>query len=155
MINIFKRFLGLFVNFFKIVEENRQVNVIRSISKDKEGYTVVFLSPITSEDSCQMYPFEIINQDFIKDQLRKSDIKILQSIITTEGDIHIGSKEYRGEKEVYTLRSVLSDEVWILTESELTNNKDVFNRLNKRYFYNYFNTKHFTQHKSKDENHGK
>lgn len=141
MKSVFKKLLGLFVNFYKIVEENTKLNIIRLVGKDQDGNTKVFISPIGAKENCQIYPNQIINKSFIKDQFRPSDIKILESIIITEGDIFIDSKKYQGDEELYILKSILNHEEWLFTEKEIKENKEILNRLNTRYFKKQLNIK--------------
>ena len=134
MKKILSKIPELFGRFFKLIEENKQTNVIHSIGKDDKNQTVIFLAPIGSNKMAEMKPHQIIQEPCIKKQLQPSDLKLIESLLISEGDIFIESKEYKGDEEIFNLKSVLIDESWTLTESEIKNNKTIFNRLNKRYF---------------------
>jgi hypothetical protein len=133
MAYFFKSFLNLFLNFFKVIEENQQLNIIRHIGKNDRGETIVLLSPISSNNTHQMFPHDIITQPLLKNQLRKPDIKLLEAVITCEGDIFFESIEYEDEREFLHLRSVLTNEHWRLCNNELLETPDIFNRINIRF----------------------
>lgn len=133
MIKIFKIILNFFVSFFKIIEENSQINIVRSIEKNLNGEVMVNVSGLNSNNKCKMYPDQILRNMSIKNQFRSVDIKILESIVITEGDIFIESKEYYNNVELYILKSILYNQTWSLTANEIKNNLEIYYRINKRF----------------------
>ena len=129
-----QKFLDMFLIFFKIINENIQVNILNSISKDKEGNTIISISPLTSNKTYQLYPHQIINNPFLKYQFRKQDIKIVESLVISEGDIFITEREYKDENSYVTLQSIINMEKWKVTESEILMNQELLMRINKRFF---------------------
>lgn len=122
------------ISFFKLIEENHQVSVIDGIKKDENGLSTVSISPIFSHKSICMSARQAIENKIVRDQLRKSDIDLIKGILISEGDVFIASKVYRGNQEIYTLASPVTNEQWNIESEELKNNKDLLSRLNKRYF---------------------
>lgn len=136
MSTYWKKFIGLFTVIFKIVEEHKHINTICSIGKNTDGYTIIEVMPIGAAQACMLFPHQIIDQALIKKQFTQADIKLIKGILITEGDIFIESKEYRGNDELYFLRSLLDQEKWMLTSEQINAQKQIFNRINKRFFAN-------------------
>lgn len=134
MKKIWRAYLDLFLNTFRLIEENKQTNTVQSIGKDKDGYTTIDVTPIGSNTAYQFYPHAIMEQPMLRKQMRSTDVRLIKSTLIAEGDIFIESKEYRENDEFFILQSKLDGEKWILTRDQLNANKDVLNRINKRFF---------------------
>jgi|GEM_PF-3800976 len=126
--------INIFVSFFKVINENSQINILRSVGKDNEGNTILFISPLTSPESYPIYPHQIINNHYLKSQFRKFDIKIIESLVVSEGDIFIVERKYNEDNSYIKLQSIISMETWSLPEENIINDIHLFNRINKRFF---------------------
>ena len=134
MKKIWRAYLDLCLKIFRLVEENKQINMVQSIGKDKDGYTTIDITPIGSNTGYQLYPHTIMEQPMLRKQMRSADIQLIKSTLIAEGDIFIESKEYKKNDEFFILQSKLDGEKWALTRDQLNVNKDVLNRINKRFF---------------------
>lgn len=143
MNKIIDNFLNLFVSFFKIMEENKQITIVRSFDLDNNGLVKSNISPLGSEIIYSLYPYQIVQNIIMKSQFRSFDIKLLESVIFAEGDIFIHSKDYYQEDEVFTLQSVITKETWRATKQQILDNKELYLRLNKRYFDKHLNDLNF------------
>lgn len=123
-----------FLSFFKIIEENTQLNVITSVSRNKSGMLTFAIGPLTNDHSIDLTCIEILDQKSIKKQLHERDLRLVNLAAMGEGDIIVDSKEYNNDQEQYYLRSVLTNEKWRVTISELESNSEILGRLNKKYF---------------------
>ena len=134
MKKLWLKFIGLFTMTFEVFEENHQINLIQSIGKDSNGFSTVEVKPIGADHSFILFPYQIMNQNLIKKQFLPTDIKLIKALLIAEGDIFIESKEYHGNDEIYFLQSVLDQEKWTLTRTQIETQKNIFNRINKRFF---------------------
>lgn len=134
MKKVWKKLLELFTRTLKVAEEHKQMNLIQSIGKDDNGYATIDAVPTGSEQTCLFYPHQIINEPCIRKQFIPSDLKLLKGMLTVEGDIFIESKEYHEDTEIYSLRSLLNNQEWKLTRNQIQADKEILNRLNKRFF---------------------
>lgn len=134
MFKVYKEVTKLFSNFFKLIEENKQINIVRAIIKDDEGNTIIEFSPIGTNEKSKMSPYQFIKNPIIKKQFRLPDVKIIESILIAEGDIFFLSKDFNSDQELYNLKSYLSNEEWCMKIEDIMRNKNIFARLNKKYF---------------------
>lgn len=134
MKKVYQKFLGFFTKFFKMFEENKQINFIQSIGKCVDGYATVEVMPIGANQVCTLFPHQIMDQPLIKKQLVPTDVKLVKSLLIAEGDIFIEAKEYRDNDEFYFLRSLLDQEKWTLTRDQIEKQIDILQRINKRFF---------------------
>lgn len=130
---IYKIIIDVFISFFRVINENTQINILNSISKDNDGKTILFVSPLTSPDSYPIYPHQILVNDCLRNQFRKSDLKIIESLVISEGDIFFVEKEYDHKSIYISLKSIITNEMWNITEDQLINNSQLLNRLNIRF----------------------
>ncbi len=130
---IFLKFFSIFSGFFKIINENSQLSIIKSIYKDISGFTLIEIGPVNQETSTVLDPYALWSKKIFKSQLRKSDIRIIKAIIISEGDVFITSKNYSEDGEVMVLESVLDKTRWEMTKSDVIENQEVLSRLNKKY----------------------
>lgn len=133
--------LNVFSGFFIIMNENSQLNIIKGINKNLDGKTLLTVGPINSDNSFDMTPYQIIKNGVFIKQFNKADIKLIKSLLISEGDIFITSKKYLDTDEVLTLESILDRQTWALTREELEKNKDILSRLNNKYFSHDLNLK--------------
>jgi len=136
MISMWRKLLGLFTKTLKVLEEQKQMNLIQSVGKDDNGYATVDVIPVGNDQACTFFPHQIMSDPCIKTQFMPADLKLIKGMLTTEGDIFIESKEYCGDDEIYTLRSLLDNEQWKLTYKQIETQKQIRNRINKRFFSN-------------------
>lgn len=130
---IFKNFINLLLTFFKVIDENKKLTIIQSIQKNAGGLMKITISPINSTGDYDIYPHEILQNNLMKKQFRTADLKVLEVILITEGDIFIEAKEYSSNEEIYYLKSKVDHNQWKLTKKQFLENKNICNRLNKRY----------------------
>lgn len=130
---LLNKITSFFISFFRIIEENQHINYITSIGKENNGLTVVFAKPLTSEGAIKLYPHMILSENYLKSQFRQSDIKLLEAIIVTEGDIFVDEVSYEENSDQIHLRSILSGEKWHCLTDEIKSNKDLANRINIRF----------------------
>jgi hypothetical protein len=137
---IFRKFLSLFGNFFKLIEENTQINIIKSLDKDNRGLTVAKISTLSSQSISELYPHYILSNNIIRSQFSDYDIQLLKAIAMAEGDFFIIAKEYVADKEIYILKSCLDKEIYKFEHHDLIENKKIFKRINKRFLTNNIDT---------------
>ena len=133
MKNVLKILAGLFLTPFQLAAEYRQTHLIRSIGKDNNGYAIVDVITVGSNHACELYPHDIMEKSFLRSQFRTSDINVIKAALIAEGDIFIESKEYCENKELFFLQSKLDKEKWMLTDEQLSVQKTIINRINKRF----------------------
>jgi hypothetical protein len=133
MKGIWQAFLSLFLKPFQLAEEYRQTNLIRSIGKDKNGYAVIDVITVGSRRACELYPHQIMEKPFLRNQFRATDINVIKAALIAEGDIFIESKEYRENTEIFFLRSKVDEGEWMMTGEQLGSDKAIFHRINKRF----------------------
>lgn len=133
MKGVWKVLLGLFLMPFQLAAEYKQTNLIRSIGKDKNGYTIIDAVTVGSNQACELYPHHIMEKTFLKNQFRAADINAIKAALIAEGDIFIESKEYRENTEIFFLRSKLDEEKWMMTGEQISAHQDIFHRINKRF----------------------
>jgi len=127
-------FLNSFLGFFKVLNENSQLNIIKSINKDHDRKILLEIGPINHENSANISPYSLLkNKVFIK-QFNSSDIKLIKAILIADGDVFITAKNYEKNEEIFTLESALDGKIWKITKEGIKINKDVYSRLNKKYF---------------------
>lgn len=134
MKNVLKTLTSLFTKTFQVLEENKQTSFIQAIGKDNDGYTTVDVIPVGGDQACTFFPHQVLSTPGIANQFMPTDIKLLKGIITAEGDIFIEAKEYCDNDVSYILRSLLNNETWQLTRKEIETEKQILNRINKRFF---------------------
>lgn len=128
------KFLNGLLGFFKIINENSQLNIIKSINKDNDGKILLEVGPINHENSINISPYLLIkNKVFIK-QFNPSDVKLIKAFLMADGDVFITSKHYENNQEIFTLESALDAATWKITKEKIKMNKDIYSRLNKQYF---------------------
>lgn len=127
------KFFNMFSGFFKIINENMQLNIIKSIYKDANGFTLIEIGPVNQASSTVIDPYSLWSKKIFKRQLRKSDIRIIKAIIIAEGDVFFTSKNYNENGEIMVLESVLDRTRWETTKSDLMKNHEILSRLNKKY----------------------
>jgi len=135
MKTLWKNLVSLFTKTFLILEEHKQATFIQSIGLDDNGYTIIDATPVGSDQACTFFPHQILSTPCIAKQFIPADIKLIKGMLTAEGDIFIDAKEYSNNDEIYSLRSLLNDEKWQLTREQIETQKQIFNRVNKRFFY--------------------
>lgn len=129
-----KNFLNIFFGFFVIVNENSQFNVIKGINKNSNGNISLSVGPVNEDVCFEMSPYQVIKHNIFIKQFSKTDVKLIKSLLISEGDIFITAKKYHCDSEVLTLESPLDHKSWEMTKEELIKNKDIFSRLNAKYF---------------------
>lgn len=133
IISCITQYLG---SFFRIIEESSQINIISSIIKNDAGNTIFEIGSLSHDQHFKLGALDILKTPTIYSQLTKGDLKIVKAVAYCEGDILVDSKDYQASgEEVFHLKSVISEEQWQLSKKQLLENKDVFNRLNKKYFH--------------------
>ena len=119
--------------FFKLIEENTQIYLINTLSKNSQGLTVISIGTQT-DNKLDVTSIEILNNHLLKQQLNKKDLKLVEALIMSEGDIIIDSKEYKLDLEFYNLRSLITNERWLLSKEQILNDNHLLVRLNRQYF---------------------
>lgn|SRR3990167_600313 len=134
MKKLWGRFIELFTKSFQIFEESNQINQIKSVGKNENGYTTIEVKPVGTKNSYLLFPHQIMSQELLKKQFLPEDIKLTKTLLIAEGDIFVESKEYTRNNELYFLKSLLNQEKWILTRSEIKEQKNIYCRINIRFF---------------------
>jgi len=118
--------------FFKVIEEGLHYNVIKSIQKDKNNVIFV-IGPVNSNNESRLSAFDILRSNIIKSQISESDLKAIKAVAVSEGDLYIESKEYDNDNIRFQLRSVLTEEKWDISLSDLKKNSEILDRLHYKY----------------------
>lgn len=127
-------FLNSFLVFFKIINENSQLNIIKGVSKDHNGKILLDVGPINHENSVSVSPYSLIKNKVFTKQFNPSDVKLIKAFLMADGDVFITSKHYENNQEIFGLESALDEKTWKITKEEIEVNKDLYSRLNKQYF---------------------
>jgi hypothetical protein len=129
MMSLINKILG----FFKLIEENQQIYLVKSLEKSEQGNTSICMGTLSNNNDHKFNCLDILNNITLKKQINSYDLKLIETIAMTEGDIIIESKSYENN-EIYYLRSVVSGETWQITKKQLEQNKMLLHRLNQQYF---------------------
>ena len=115
--------------FFKLVEENIQLNIIKYLKKDQKT-VLIGIGSTNSDDVLELSAVDIIKNAPIFKSLAKNDQKLVKAILLAEGDIVLISKNFNQKQELLLLRSLLSGEEWNITQGALATNNEIKDRLN-------------------------
>jgi len=132
---VVKKLFDHFFNLFKFIEENTQIHIIKNISKNNNGQTLIEIGPITSNTTLKITIIELFKNKSLLNLLRQRDQFLLKTLVYAEGDIIILEKIYTNEgEEKYSLTSLISNEKWTLTANDLLKNTSLLSRLNINIF---------------------
>lgn len=129
-----RKIIDIFSSFFVIVNENSQLNVVKGINKKDVGESSLLVGPVNDDSTFELTPAQIIKNPIFVKQFCKSDIKLIKSLLMSEGDVFVTGKNYINHREVFSLQSLVNKDEWEMTKEELSQDKSVLSRLNIKYF---------------------
>lgn len=129
-----RKIIDIFSSFFVIVNENSQLNVVKGINKKDVGESSLLVGPVNDDSTFELSPSQILKNPIFVKQFCKSDIKLIKSLLMSEGDVFVTGKNYINHREVFSLQSLVNKDEWEMTKEELSQDKSVLSRLNIKYF---------------------
>lgn len=133
MLKIISKILSPFSIFFRLIEDENEINVIKGIEKDRDGNSLVIVSPIGKDKHYSFYPHKILGSPQLRELFLAQDLKLIKAILITEGDIFITHKEFKSNHEIYSLTSHLDNSRWELSREDIFKNNELMLRINRRF----------------------